>query len=65
MAKCLYGALFDWIVLKVNHALLAKRHHSEHKVSVSYVKTISCLQKKIENKFVLAQEITVLTILKC
>ncbi|XP_064607942.1 unconventional myosin-IXAa-like isoform X2 [Liolophura sinensis] len=30
MAKCLYGALFDWIVLKVNHALLAKRHHSEH-----------------------------------
>ncbi|XP_071169211.1 unconventional myosin-IXb-like isoform X34 [Mytilus edulis] len=30
MAKCLYGALFDWIVLKVNQALLAKRHHSDH-----------------------------------
>ncbi|XP_021359292.1 unconventional myosin-IXa-like isoform X6 [Mizuhopecten yessoensis] len=30
MAKCLYGALFDWIVLKVNQALLAKRHNSEH-----------------------------------
>nr|XP_023020766.1 unconventional myosin-IXa-like [Leptinotarsa decemlineata] len=25
MAKCLYGALFDWIVLQVNHALLAKK----------------------------------------
>ena len=33
MAKCLYGALFDWIVLKVNQALLAKRHNSEHQVS--------------------------------
>lgn len=32
MAKCLYGALFDWIVLKVNQALLAKRHNSEHQV---------------------------------
>ncbi|XP_052828154.1 unconventional myosin-IXAa isoform X5 [Octopus bimaculoides] len=30
LAKCLYGVLFDWIVLKVNHALLAKRHNSEH-----------------------------------
>ncbi|KAL3866507.1 hypothetical protein ACJMK2_043800 [Sinanodonta woodiana] len=30
MAKCLYGALFDWIVFKVNQALLAKRHNSEH-----------------------------------
>uniref|UniRef100_A0A8W8HYB0 Myosin-IXa n=1 Tax=Magallana gigas TaxID=29159 RepID=A0A8W8HYB0_MAGGI len=30
MAKCLYGALFDWIVLKVNQALLAKRHNSDH-----------------------------------
>ncbi|ELU02859.1 hypothetical protein CAPTEDRAFT_226894 [Capitella teleta] len=24
MAKCLYAALFDWIVLQINHALLAK-----------------------------------------
>ncbi|XP_067665748.1 unconventional myosin-IXb-like isoform X12 [Haliotis asinina] len=30
MAKCLYGSLFDWIVLKVNQALLAKKHNSEH-----------------------------------
>jgi len=37
MAKCLYGALFDWIVLKVNQALLAKRHNSEHQVTVSIV----------------------------
>lgn len=34
MAKCIYGALFDWIVLKVNQALLAKKHNSEHEVSV-------------------------------
>ena len=32
MAKCLYGALFDWIVLQVNHALLSKREYQEHKV---------------------------------
>ncbi|XP_021968609.1 unconventional myosin-IXa isoform X2 [Folsomia candida] len=25
MAKCLYGSLFDWIVLQVNHALLSKK----------------------------------------
>ncbi|XP_049939192.1 unconventional myosin-IXa-like [Schistocerca serialis cubense] len=25
MAKCLYGALFDWIVMQVNHALLSKK----------------------------------------
>uniref|UniRef100_A0A2C9KA35 Unconventional myosin-IXb n=1 Tax=Biomphalaria glabrata TaxID=6526 RepID=A0A2C9KA35_BIOGL len=30
MTKCIYGALFDWIVLKVNQALLAKKHDSEH-----------------------------------
>ncbi|XP_076443388.1 unconventional myosin-IXb-like isoform X3 [Babylonia areolata] len=30
MAKCIYGALFDWIVLKVNQALLVKKHNSEH-----------------------------------
>uniref|UniRef100_A0A8D8RHW2 Unconventional myosin-IXb n=1 Tax=Cacopsylla melanoneura TaxID=428564 RepID=A0A8D8RHW2_9HEMI len=25
MAKCLYSALFDWIVMQVNHALLSKK----------------------------------------
>ncbi|XP_053405798.1 unconventional myosin-IXAb-like isoform X4 [Mercenaria mercenaria] len=39
MAKCLYGALFDWIVLKVNQALLAKRHNSEHQAADSTDKT--------------------------
>lgn len=28
LAKCLYGALFDWIVLQVNHALLSKDNSS-------------------------------------
>ena len=30
MAKCLYGGLFDWIVLQVNHALLSKQEIREH-----------------------------------
>lgn len=25
MAKCLYGSLFDWIVMHVNHSLFAKK----------------------------------------
>lgn len=36
MAKCLYGALFDWIVMQVNHALLSKkdtlREHQGHSI---------------------------------
>ena len=32
IAKCLYSALFDWIVLQVNQALVSKRDFSEHKV---------------------------------
>lgn len=31
MAKCLYGALFDWIVMQVNQALLSKQDVREHK----------------------------------
>lgn len=31
MAKCLYSALFDWIVMQVNHALLSKQDAREHK----------------------------------
>lgn len=31
MAKCLYGALFDWIVMQVNHALLSKKDTRDHK----------------------------------
>ncbi|XP_018913813.1 unconventional myosin-IXb isoform X2 [Bemisia tabaci] len=38
IAKCLYGALFDWIVLQVNHALLSKkdtlRDHHGHSIGV-------------------------------
>ncbi|CAM9886820.1 unnamed protein product [Lampetra planeri] len=30
MAKSLYSALFDWIVLRINHALLYKMERSEH-----------------------------------
>ncbi|CAN8011626.1 unnamed protein product, partial [Ixodes pacificus] len=31
MAKCLYGALFDWIVMQVNHALLSAKDFREHR----------------------------------
>ncbi|XP_012548810.1 unconventional myosin-IXAa isoform X1 [Bombyx mori] len=38
MAKCLYGALFDWIVMQVNHALLSKkdtlREHQGNSIGV-------------------------------
>ncbi|ENN83383.1 hypothetical protein YQE_00259, partial [Dendroctonus ponderosae] len=38
MAKCLYGALFDWIVLQVNHALFSKkdtlREHQGNSIGV-------------------------------
>lgn len=36
MAKSLYGALFDWIVLHINHAMLNRRD-IEESVSVSHV----------------------------
>ena len=31
MAKCLYGTLFDWIVLQVNQALLIKKDSRDHR----------------------------------
>lgn len=31
MAKCLYGALFDWIVWQINSSLLGKQDLKEHK----------------------------------
>lgn len=36
LAKCLYGALFEWIVLQVNHALLNKNQsiHTGHSIGV-------------------------------
>ncbi|XP_061694252.1 unconventional myosin-IXb isoform X2 [Syngnathoides biaculeatus] len=34
MAKCLYGALFDWIILHINHAMLNRRDMEE---------SVSCL----------------------
>lgn len=36
LAKCLYGSLFDWIVLQVNHALLNKDQvpHTGHSIGV-------------------------------
>lgn len=35
MAKSLYSALFDWIILHVNHAMLNRRD-MEESVSVSH-----------------------------
>lgn len=40
MAKSLYSALFDWIVLRINHALLNKKDMEE---SV----TVSLAQKQV------------------
>lgn len=31
MAKCLYAALFDWIVMRINQALLSKRDNKDFK----------------------------------
>ena len=31
MAKSLYSALFDWIVMQVNHALIAKKDFRDHR----------------------------------
>ncbi|XP_053214006.1 unconventional myosin-IXb-like [Panonychus citri] len=31
MAKCLYGALFDWIVMQVNQSLLSKKEARDHR----------------------------------
>lgn len=46
MAKSLYSALFDWIVLRINHALLNKKD-MEESVTVSFsqewVSTASCV----------------------
>lgn len=33
-AKCLYGALFDWIVLQINTTLLSKHGSRPHKASL-------------------------------
>lgn len=38
MAKSLYSALFDWIVLRINHALLNKKD-MEESVTVSLSQT--------------------------
>jgi hypothetical protein len=32
MAKCLYGALFDWIVLQINTTMLSKNTNRQHQV---------------------------------
>lgn len=36
MAKCLYASLFDWIVLQINHALLAKPRETRTESQVSF-----------------------------
>lgn len=32
MSKCLYSALFDWIVFQINAALVSKHDRREHEV---------------------------------
>ena len=35
MAKCLYGAIFDWIVWQINHSLYQKQDHKDQKVKTT------------------------------
>lgn len=42
MAKSLYSALFDWIVLRINHALLNKKDPEETVRSCSGPNQVSC-----------------------
>lgn len=35
MAKCLYGAIFDWIVWQINHALFQKQDNKAQKVRLA------------------------------
>lgn len=42
MAKCLYSALFDWIILHINHAMLNKRDMEE---------SVSCLSIGVLDMF--------------
>lgn len=44
MAKSLYSALFDWIVLRINHALLNKKD-MEESVPVRYRHSLTPTQK--------------------
>lgn len=37
MAKCLYGALFDWIVLQINTTMLSKNTIRQHQVIVCFM----------------------------
>lgn len=52
MAKSLYGALFDWIVIHINHATLNRRD-MEESVSVSHVMQEIVFKKLISSNVIL------------
>ena len=42
MAKALYGTLFDWIVLQVNHALAIKQSNVKEVMNHCTIHNIHC-----------------------
>ncbi|MEQ2164205.1 hypothetical protein GOODEAATRI_004234, partial [Goodea atripinnis] len=52
MAKSLYGALFDWIVLRINHALLNKKDMEESKNTDHMRPDIVALLRSSDRAFV-------------
>lgn len=41
MSKCLYSALFDWIVFQINAALVSKHDRREHEVGNAFCINLS------------------------
>ena len=60
MAKSLYGALFDWIVLHINHAMLNRRD-IEESVSVSHVMHLRLHYKYIYNIYIIYINVWLIT----
>ncbi|XP_067935086.1 unconventional myosin-IXb-like isoform X2 [Watersipora subatra] len=51
MAKCLYGAIFDWIVWQINHALFQKQDHKDSKSNSIGVLDIFGFEDFCQNSF--------------
>jgi hypothetical protein len=52
MSKCLYGALFDWIVLHINTTTLSKNTTRQHQVTYLLMSRLNLLTVHKQAKFV-------------